>query len=87
MPNLKLVQQGKQMTEDKEILKQAYHDVGGHVALKDIIRECEERYDAEVFSAIMETDNPHKSATALQRASAYANIKAYILDMLDVSSQ
>ena len=82
MANPETLKLARHMTEERETLKALYAEIAAHPALVDLLRELDNRADAETRSATLELDNAHKSASALQRASAYAKIKAYIMDMV-----
>lgn len=82
MPNPDQIARGKVLREQADILKVEYQKLKGNAVMTDLLAELTIRYDADYALAISETDNPHKSASALQRARAYDIIRAYITEKM-----
>lgn len=65
-----------------EALKRSYAEIADSSALQDLLGFLDVQYQSNYSLAVSAVDNPHRSATALQRAHAYDNIKSYISEML-----
>ncbi len=77
-----LRKEGRRQEEIQADLMRQYKEMREHPVMLDLLETLDNSYDAAHSAALIEIDNGTRAVAALQQASAYDKIRAYILSMM-----